>query len=272
MRKLTNLQHSIVYGPVSKMQNISRISKYGILITLTLLTIAITLAIGRMPQKLTYHQFADQKIVWGVPNFFDVFTNLPFIVIGVLGMSKLPKSSAAGIHFLNYLVLFTGIFLTGFGSVFYHLHPDNATLVFDRIPMAIIFMAFLSITIAECVGQQTAKILLLPLIIFGISSVLWWYYSENQGSGDLRMYGFVQFYTIYIIPVIAFYFPSGLFKKGIHSLLWVNVTYAIAKISEQFDKEIFTITHVISGHSLKHIAATFSTWFLVKMFQEKFSR
>jgi hypothetical protein len=272
MRKLSILHQSFFFGAARRLQNISLNSKYIILLVLTLVTIVSTFSIGRVPQSLIYHQFTDQRHFYGVPNFLNVFTNLPFIVIGVLGIINLQKLSVTGIHFWNYLLLFIAIFLTGFGSAFYHFSPENATLIFDRIPMTIIFMSFLSLTIAECINEKVARILLLPLIFFGISSVLFWYYSEIQGMGDLRMYGFVQFYSIYIIPVIAFLFPSSLFKKGINSLLWINVTYALAKFCEYFDTEIYSLVHLVSGHSLKHIAASLSGWFILKMFENKFSK
>ncbi len=34
-----------------------------------------------IPQPLSYHNFADQRTVWGINNFGDVITNLAFILI-----------------------------------------------------------------------------------------------------------------------------------------------------------------------------------------------
>lgn len=270
MRKPNFLQLTVVDYAARKLQNIPILSKCSILISLTLAAIALTFAIGPVPQSLAYHQFADHRTYWKIPNFFNVITNLPFIVIGFWGILQIQKSRAQGIHFINYFVLFLSIFLTGFGSAFYHLHPNNATLVCDRMPLAILFIAFLSIALAECINQLMAMILLLPLLILGIGSVLFWYYSEVKSEGDLRLYGFIQFYTIYIIPVIAFLFPTELFRKGISALLWINVTYAIAKFCELFDKEIYSMLYIISGHSLKHIFASVSAIFILKMFEKKF--
>jgi hypothetical protein len=39
-----------------------------------------------------------------------------------------------------YLVMFAGLSLTAFGSGYYHLAPDNARLVWDRIAIMMVFM------------------------------------------------------------------------------------------------------------------------------------
>lgn len=252
-------------------QKISLTSKYSILAAFTLIAIAITFFIERIPQSPAYHQFADNRLFWGIPNYFNVLTNIPFFIIGAVGVNIVLKYPAQGIHFANYLAVFIGVFLTGFGSALYHINPTNTTLVFDRIPLAIIFMAFFSISLAECVNERAARILFLPIILAGIGSVLWWYMTEKQGAGDLRFYGFVQFFPVYIIPLIGLLFPSTLFNIGLPHLFWINITYGIAKCCEYFDKEIYTVSHFISGHSLKHISASLSVWFIVRMYQEKFT-
>ena len=33
-----------------------------------------------MPQPLTYHVFADCRTYWAIPNFFNVGSNLPFLI------------------------------------------------------------------------------------------------------------------------------------------------------------------------------------------------
>ena len=50
--------------------------------------------ISRAPlaQDLTYHNFADQRSLYGVPHFWNVASNLPFAVIGFLGCWWLVQS------------------------------------------------------------------------------------------------------------------------------------------------------------------------------------
>lgn len=237
---------------------------------ITVCSIVATTLVKPQPQDLAYHNFADSVIWMGVNNFLNVISNLPFLIVGVIGLSYLKKSGANSTIRILYFVLFTGIILTGFGSAYYHFAPSNNSLVFDRIPMTIVFMAFLSAVIAECINERFGRLLLFPLVAIGISSVLWWHYTELQENGDLRFYGFIQFFPMLIIPVIILMFPSPLNVKIWRSLLLVVGWYVIAKVFETFDVEIYTLTGFFSGHSLKHLAAAVATWYMVVMFYRKY--
>lgn len=108
---------------------------------------AIVLAIASflikpIPQPLSYHNFADQRAWLGIPNFGDVVSNLPFAIVGLWGLIALWKPGS--IKFSDarerwlYLIMFAALILTAFGSGYYHLAPDNARLVWDRIPIMIV--------------------------------------------------------------------------------------------------------------------------------------
>jgi hypothetical protein len=94
-------------------------------------------------QPQSYHAFADQRALWGVPNAFDVISNLPFLVVGLLGLNALPKAMARDATpraaRAPWLAMFCGVALTALGSAAYHLDPTDATLVWDRLPMALCF-------------------------------------------------------------------------------------------------------------------------------------
>lgn len=237
---------------------------------LTITGLVITFLLSPVAQNTSYHAFADRTPFLGIANFLNVFTNLPFMVVGIIGLLLLKRTAVKKPIAVIYGVLFTGILLIGFGSSYYHLAPDNSHLVWDRIPMTIVFMAFLSAVIAECISMKTGKLLLFPLVILGITSVLWWNYTEQIGHGDMRLYGFVQFYPVIVIPVILILFPSPVNAKAWRSLQWVVVWYVFAKLFEHFDKEIYAATGFISGHSLKHIAAAMATWYMAHAFTMKY--
>jgi hypothetical protein len=38
-----------------------------------------------IPQAREYHQFADSRTLVGVPNAFDVLSNIPFAIVGIAG-------------------------------------------------------------------------------------------------------------------------------------------------------------------------------------------
>lgn len=86
-----------------------------------------------IPQALNSHGFADDRTMPGMPNFLNVVSNLPFLVVGVLGLRLLRRRGAIGADGVvleaaergPLLVLIAGVLLTAFGSSYYHLAPDN---------------------------------------------------------------------------------------------------------------------------------------------------
>ncbi len=152
------------------------------------------------------------KVGWGIEMLliytFKPGFNFLFILVGLRGLLLLERPVVSGGISVIYLVLFSGILLTGFGSAWYHLSPDNDSLVFDRLPMTIVFMALLSATIGEQIDPGMGVRLLFPLLVIGVASILWWHYTERAGAGDLRLYVLVQYYPILLIPLILLLFPS----------------------------------------------------------------
>src|SRR5215467_16384106 len=78
------------------------------LLGLTAISLAGLLMLPPIPQDQGYHQFADQRTLLGIPNFWNVVSNLPFIAVGAAGLRQFHRQPAT-------FVLFLGIFLTGFG-------------------------------------------------------------------------------------------------------------------------------------------------------------
>ncbi len=226
-----------------------------------LIIVAVMIWVKPIPQDLNYHLFADGISKWGIANFWNVLSNLPFVVVGLMGLWSLRqrKLNTAGEFSLFYWVFFIGIIFVGLGSSWYHLNPNNDTLVWDRLPMTVAFMAFFSVILAEHVDAILGKRLLWPLIIAGLLSIVYWQYSESIGTGDLRVYALVQFLPLIIIPIIFLVYPKP--YSHIH-LIWGFVgMYVLAKILEHFDGQIFQTLAVISGHSLKHVAAALGVYF-----------
>src|SRR6185312_12923546 len=124
-------------------------SKQKIFLLLTLTGVAIlgTFLIPPVAQPLSYHHFADTRTISGIPNFFNVLTNFPFLITGAIGLFTVAKSSVRPEIRATYALLFAGVLITAFGSAYYHWRPSNDTLVWDRIPMTIVFMSLLSATI-----------------------------------------------------------------------------------------------------------------------------
>lgn len=225
--------------------------------------IAAVFWLDRIPQDPAYHQFADTAELLGVPNFLNVATNLPFLLLGVAGLAqwmrrRVPASRA------QYLVFCAAVALVGIGSAYYHWSPSTPTLVWDRLPMTVAFMALFSAVIQDRVSERLGRILLWPLVIVGAASIAWWHWSELAGRGDLRPYGIVQFLPMLLIPLMLLSF-SG---RGLRAdWLWFTLAiYVAAKIAEHFDGPIFAATGHLSGHSLKHLLAALAVWCTMRAF------
>jgi len=224
--------------------------------------------IPRIPQPPGYHNFADHRAWCGIPNFANVASNLPFAIFGVLGLVFLFRGNSAT-AFLDrrerhpYFFVFLGLFLTAFGSGYYHWHPANATLLWDRLPMTIAFMGIVAALISERISLRAGLISLAPLLILGAASPIQWYLSELHGHGDLRFYAAVQLAAVLALPLFLFLFPPRYTRTS--DLVWVAVFYVLAKLLETFDAQIFSIAHFVSGHTLKHLAASLSGYILLRM-------
>jgi hypothetical protein len=257
--------------PFFKIHNMTKKIKVLLLLFCTCTVFIVIISLKPIPQDPAYHQFADQRTIAGIPNFINVITNFPFIVVGLYGLTKVKSSSAPSPIQRIYSVLFVGITLIAFGSGFYHYIPNNNSLVYDRLPMTLVFMAFLSSVIVAWIDVKAGEWLLVPLFLLGAISVIYWHYSELKGNGDLRFYAFIQFFPILIIPLIFVLFRNPENNKGLFLLVWVIVWYLVAKLLETFDSGIYTYTNFISGHSLKHIAAAIATLYMVKFFEAKYT-
>jgi hypothetical protein len=219
---------------------------------------------GPMHQDLAYHDFADQRVVLSVPNFWNVVSNLPFVLVGLLGLARcrVPHPGLPGAeNRRSYIVLFAAILLTGLASGYYHLQPNNWSLVWDRLAMALSFMALFSIIIGEFVSTKMGRQLLLPLSLFGLFSVVYWIATEQNGAGDLRLYAITQFLPMLVIAVIIFFWKSENIRTS--DMLIIAAGYGLAKLFEFFDNQTYQVL-MVSGHSLKHLAAAFSaSWLLI---------
>jgi hypothetical protein len=228
----------------------------ALILAFTLICSAAALLLPAMPQPLDYHQFVDRRTFFGVPNFLDVASNIGFFFAGALGLyvvSRRKTSFEAGIERVPYAVFFLGVLLTTFGSGYYHLEPDNERLFWDRLPMTIAFMSLVAAQIVDRIDRRTGLYLLVPMLLIGAASVVYWRMTERAGAGNVMPYGILQGYSVVALLAIAVLHRSR-YTHG-NLIYGVFAAYVIAKLLELFDLRIFELGHVISGHSLKHLAA-----------------
>lgn len=237
----------------------------GIVVAVALIALAVVLSLPPIPQDPAYHAFADCTALFTVPNFWNVASNAPFLVAGVFGLWALPKLQPQ-LATSSYLVFCLGAMLVGIGSAYYHYAPTSDTLVWDRLPMTIAFMGLFSIVIEDRASTRLGRRLLWPLVFVGISSVLYWDWTELQGRGDLRAYGLVQFLPMLLIPLMLITGKGGGLRAP-----WLGAalgSYVLAKLAEHFDAAIYAATGFVSGHSLKHVLGALAVlWALLAMHQ-----
>ncbi len=244
--------------------------KYIAIALVSLIAIIGVMTLDPIEQDLTYHLFKDQRTIFSISNFWNVITNLPFLLVGVFGLHSIFRSHR--ISLINemktaYLLFFSGVSLVAFGSGYYHLSPGNETLVWDRLPMTFAFMALLSIIIGEFISSQLGKLALWPLVIFGVFSVFYWHITESKGEGDLRLYLLVQFLPLLLIPLILLLFkPRFTHTRGYWLLL---LAYVFSKVFEYFDEAVQNSFFMLSGHSIKHLIAALGVFFLLKAYNNR---
>jgi hypothetical protein len=220
---------------------------------LIIVSLAGLLPLPPLLQDQSYHQFADQRELFGIPNFWNVVSNLPFIAVGAAGLLRFRANA-------TIIVLFLGIFLTGFGSSYYHLNPTDVTLFWDRLPMTFCFAVILAAVVEERVDARAGAMLLWPLLAIG--SLLLWRWTD-----DLRLYAWAQFFPFLALVLILKLFPS----KYTGAFYWIVAAalYALAKLLEFYDHAIYSVGSLLSGHTLKHLAAVAAAFAILRLFQTR---
>lgn len=213
-------------------------------------------------QDLNYHSFVDERAFMGIPNAQNVLTNICFLFAGFLGLRELTGDKLKTKK--SWLWFFISIVLVAPGSAYYHWHPDNSTLVWDRLPMSMGFMALYVVLLSEHVSLKIEKFLYFAILV-GLLSVGVWVFTT-----DLRFYFWIQFSSFLTIPLILLLFPSFYTKKYLY--LITLLIYGLAKWAEVKDREVYELTNnIISGHALKHILAAIglaALWWMIKTRKE----
>jgi len=201
-----------------------------------------------------------------------VLSNVAFAVVGLFGLAatfrRRTGTFADPWDRWPYVALFAGVTLSSVGSSYFHLAPDNARLMWDRLPMTIGFVALLIALLAERVHRGFARATFVPLLLAGAASVAYWYWSELHGTGDLRPYLVVQFGSLALVALILVLYPA----RGAVFIVAGLAAYAVAKGLELADREIFlALAHTVSGHTLKHLVAAGGVGCLVAMLRSRVS-
>ena len=224
-----------------------------------LVTVLLALAAlfhGPIHQPDGYHNFADQSHRFGVPHFCDVTSNLGFALAAFWGWAILAPARghpALRCGWTGYRLFLAGLFLTAIGSSWYHLAPDNARLVWDRLPIALACGGLMAGVLGDTLRRECGGITAW-LALSAVASVAWWYFTDLAGNGDLRPYLLLQGLPILLIPLWQWIYKAAdadrLAFGGALAL------YVVAKFAEINDHEIAAALGTATGHTLKHLLAS----------------
>ncbi|CAB3806427.1 hypothetical protein [Paraburkholderia fynbosensis] len=208
-------------------------------------------AVWPLSQPASYHHFADERSIGVLHNASDVLSNLVILVAGLLNLLWVIRhASRQPAQFPGMLVASLGLILTAFGSAYYHEMPTDATLVWDRFPMTIVFAGILAMLWTSATKQRVGWVQMLILVAVSVGTVVYW-----QAFDSLWPYAILQF------GGLALVIGMTLTRKVDALSGWwlVIIFYAIAKVFETLDWQVWALSdHLVAGHALKHVASGFA--------------
>ena len=244
------------------------------LLALLLLTAALAGALALLAplaQPLSYHEFADRRAFFGVPNFLNVLSNLALLLVAALGLGLLRRGGGA--VFVEraerwpYALFFLAVAATSLGSAWYHLAPDNARLFWDRLPMSVGFAALVAAVLGERWDAKAGLRLLAPLVAAGAATVLWWRFSEAGGAENALPYFAFQAWAILAVVLLMLFFPPKYTRSAY--LFSAVALYGAALTAELLDRHLFALGQIVSGHTMKHLLAALAVYQVVRMLRTR---
>jgi hypothetical protein len=217
-----------------------------------------------LAQSPHYHDFADQRTWLSIPCALDVLSNLPFALFALAGLRqlrRLPPQALSRTQYQLAALFFAGLLLTAICSSIYHWRPDDAGLALDRAGMAVAFAGLLGLGVAGRISERAGLLTAMAVLLFGPLSV--WVWAQ---SGNVLPWALLQFGGMVLLLVLAWAPP----RRGALDVRWglLILIYALAKLLELGDRQVFEFSgHLVSGHSLKHLAAALAAWPVLRALQ-----
>ncbi len=225
---------------------------------LLIFSIPLIFVFDPLPQDPNYHRFADTRPLWDIKNVQNVLSNLPFLIVGLLGWHA-GRRDRCNVARLAWDIFFLATAMVSAGSAYYHWNPNSATLVWDRLPITAALMALLTAMLAEYRVLHRPNQMLAAAILFGLFSVFYWHYAD-----DLRVYIWMQAVPLALIPILLLAGRSGYSHQ--RYLIYGLAAYVLAKVCELYDQDIYAATRqLVSGHTLKHLLAALGPYYLYRM-------
>ena len=248
-------------------------SETGLLAALAL-AVALACFGPAVAQYSNYHAFADQRTLWGLPFAMDVLSNAPFALLGAWGLLRLrsvhtPRARRTGFVALVPCdaqrplaqLFFGGLLLTALCSSYYHLQPDDLGLAIDRTGMLAAFAGLMGLAAADRISSRAGQWTAAAVLALGPVAVGVWAF-----TGNLLPWSVLQGGGMLLIVCLALRKP--LFGAWGVPLVAVIAWYMLAKLLELGDHHVLEWTQgLMSGHTLKHMAAAMAAWPVLAVMQ-----
>lgn len=187
----------------------------------------------------SYHDFSDKLSYFSIPNTRNVLSNLILLIPAVYLLSKQKYN--------KLLPIILGLSLS---SAYYHLNPNDNTILLDMVFVITLNTIILSYFVDDTMGNIA--------ILVGLVSVLYWKQTQNS-----RPYVFLQ--VIIFLYCLYKVYPTRA-KQYIIPLIIIGF---LTRVSELNDKLIYKSTdNLISGHSLKHIFAGIQIFIIILILEK----
>jgi hypothetical protein len=233
--------------------------------------IVILAIYGRIALPLHYSEFANQSALFGIPHAADVLSNIGFALVALWGWFALyPQRASDQLRagWPGYRLFLIALFLTAFGSGYFHLDPDHARLIWDMLPIALVCVGLLVGVRGDTRPELNAQIEATGLGLYAVASIAWWVYTDRLGADDLRPYLLLQGLPLLLIPLWQAIYRAP--RTDRIAFAAAMLLYVVAKLAELLDRQIANALGFVSGHTLKHLIATMATaavvWGLTRRF------
>ncbi len=230
-----------------------------------LLCVIGTVLLPAIPQPQWYHAFADGRELFGIANFWNVVSNAPIGIVGLIGLivvMQQPQLFVERGENRAYACFFAATILAALGSTYYHLAPDDARLLWDRLPIGLATTVLPIAVASDHFGGKAGRPLILPALVAGGVSAIYWRMSEVAGRGNVVPYLTLQLLAVVAVLILAL--RPGRYTRG-HDLWVVVGLYGLARVAEIFDAAIYGFGGWLSGHTLKHLLAALATAWVLRM-------
>ena len=228
----------------------------GLLVAVALGGIVVAMLVPPIRQDPAYHDFADRRVILGLPYALNVLSNVGFLLAGAWSLARVTRATLPGWERGAGIVFATGLLATGLGSAWYHAAPSNTSLVWDRLPLSALFPTVFSVVIGDRVSVAAGRALLAPLALGAVLSVVWWHLTD-----DLRPYAVAQFLPMLLIPLMLVLLPG---RRPATPLVAGIALYAIGKLAEVADRGVLAIGGLLSGHTVKHLLSAAAAVLIVR--------